>query len=100
VGNIPFGSRLAADGQHLEPDAAEQAALQEISRLRGEGRSLRGIAATLNHRAYRTRRGTAWRLESVARIWILHYDPLGLLDLGHLPPFDHEHSSAAEKNLK
>src|SRR5262245_59262664 len=22
VGNIPFGSRLAADGQHLEPDAA------------------------------------------------------------------------------
>jgi len=68
VGNIPFGSRLAADGQHLEPDAAEQAALQEIRRLRGEGTSLRGIAAALNHRAYRTRRGTAWRLESVARI--------------------------------
>jgi hypothetical protein len=51
VGNIPFGSRLAADGQHLEPDAAEQAALQEIRRLRGEGRSLRGIAAALNGRA-------------------------------------------------
>jgi len=30
VGNIPFGSRLAADGQHLEPDTAEQAASQEI----------------------------------------------------------------------
>jgi DNA invertase Pin-like site-specific DNA recombinase len=68
VGNIPFGSRLAADGQHLEPDAAEQAALHEIRRLRGEGTSLRGIAAALNHREYRTRRGTAWRLESVARI--------------------------------
>jgi site-specific DNA recombinase len=68
VGNIPFGSRLAADGQHLEQDAAEQAALQEIRRLRGEGTSLRGIAAALNHPAYRTRRGTAWRLESVARI--------------------------------
>ena len=51
VGNIPFGSRLAADGQHLEADAAEQAALREIRRLRGEGRSLRGIAAALNGRA-------------------------------------------------
>ena len=28
----------------------------------------RGIAAALNHRAYRTRRGTPWRLESVARV--------------------------------
>ena len=68
MGNIPFGSRLAPDGQHLDPDAAEQAALQEIGRLRGDGTSLRGIAAALNRRAYRTRRGTAWRLESVARI--------------------------------
>src|SRR5436190_17531944 len=68
VGNIPYGCRLAADGQHLEPDAPEQAALQEIRRLRGEGASLRGIAADLNSRAYRTRRGTVWRLESVARI--------------------------------
>src|SRR5262245_47710975 len=68
VGNIPFGSRLADDGKRLEPDAAELAALQEIRRIRGEGTSLRGIAAALNGRAYRTRRGTAWRLESVARI--------------------------------
>jgi site-specific DNA recombinase len=68
VGNIPFGSRLAADGQRLEPDATEQSALQEIRRLRSAGKSLRGIAAALNSRAYRTRRGTAWRLESVARI--------------------------------
>src|SRR6185436_15997571 len=45
VGNIPFGSRLAADGQYLEPDATEQSALREILRLRGEGTSLRGIAA-------------------------------------------------------
>jgi len=27
VGKIAFGSRLAGDGQHLEPDSAEQAAL-------------------------------------------------------------------------
>ena len=68
VGNIPFGSRLAPDGEHLEPDPAEQAALAEIRRLRSEGTTLRGIAAALNHRKFQTRRGTAWRLESVARV--------------------------------
>src|ERR1019366_91127 len=50
VGNIAFGSRLAADGEHLEADPAEQAALVEIRRLRGQGATLRGIAADLNRR--------------------------------------------------
>src|SRR5580765_3754592 len=50
VGNIEFGSRLAGDGQHLEPDPAEQAALAEIRRLRSEGTTMRGIAVELNHR--------------------------------------------------
>ena len=68
VGNIAFGSRLGEDGQHLEPDPAEQAALAEIRRLRAAGGTLRGIAADLNHRAFRTRGGTPWRLESVARV--------------------------------
>jgi site-specific DNA recombinase len=68
VGNIAYGSRLAEDGQHVEPDPAEQAALAEIRLLRSRGTPLRGIAAALNHRAFRTRRGTPWRLESVARI--------------------------------
>jgi site-specific DNA recombinase len=68
VGNIAFGSRLAPDGEHLEAEPTEQAALTEISRLRAQGTTLRGIAAALNHRAYRTRRGTPWRLESVARV--------------------------------
>ena len=68
VGHIAFGSRLARDGRRLEPDPPEQAALAEIRRLRRDGVTLRGIAAALNHRAYRTRRGTAWRLESVVRI--------------------------------
>jgi site-specific DNA recombinase len=67
VGNIAFGFRLAADGQHLEPEPAEQGALAEIRRLRHEGATLRGIAVALNHRAFKTRRGTPWRLESVAR---------------------------------
>jgi DNA invertase Pin-like site-specific DNA recombinase len=68
IGNIPFGSRLAGDGERLEPDPAEQDALEQIRVLRSSGETLRGIAATLNHRAYRTRRGTLWRLESVARV--------------------------------
>src|SRR5229473_4865646 len=66
VGNIEYGYRLAADGKHLEPDSVEQAALSAIHELRTGGHSLRRIAATLNGHGYRTRRGTQWRLESVA----------------------------------
>lgn len=68
VGNIEFGFRLADDRVHVETDPAEQAALAEIQRLRAAGETLRGIAANLNHRAFRTRRGTPWRLESVVRV--------------------------------
>jgi hypothetical protein len=59
---------LCADRRHVEPDPAEQAVLTEIQNLRQNGQTLRGIAATLNHRALRTRRGSAWQLEHVARI--------------------------------
>ncbi len=33
VGNIAYGFRLAGDGEHLEPDDAEQAVLKQISEL-------------------------------------------------------------------
>lgn len=68
VGNIRFGYRLAPDGKYLEPDPVEQRALDAIIGLRRDGATLRGIAATLNQRGHRTRRGTSWRLESVARV--------------------------------
>ena len=68
VGNIQFGYRLCGDAKHVEPDPAEQAVLEEIHRLRKSGHTLRGIAAVLNQRAFRTRRGSGWRLEHVARI--------------------------------
>jgi site-specific DNA recombinase len=68
VGNIAYGSRLADDGVHVEDDPGERDVLAEICRLRNSGTTLRGIAAELNHRAFRTRRGTLWRLESVARV--------------------------------
>ena len=68
VGNIQFGYRLGADGKHVEPDPAEQVVLQVIHGLRQNGHTMRGIAAALNRQAFRTRRGSGWRLESVARI--------------------------------
>ncbi len=68
VGNIAYGLRLGEDGVHLEHSPDEQAVLAEILQLRGQGTTLRGIAAALNHGALRTRRGSAWRLEHVARI--------------------------------
>jgi hypothetical protein len=42
--------------------------LNEIHHMRQSCHTLRGIAAALNHRGHRTRRGSAWRLEHVARI--------------------------------
>jgi site-specific DNA recombinase len=68
VGNIAFGYRLAPDGVHVEPEAAEQAMIAAIGELRAKGRSLRRIAIDLNRRGWRTRKGSEWRLESVARV--------------------------------
>jgi site-specific DNA recombinase len=68
VGNIQFGYRLGTDGKHVEPAPSEQAVLLEIRNMRQNGHTMRGIATELNHRALRTRRGSAWRLEHVARI--------------------------------
>src|ERR1700730_5449063 len=68
VGNIAFGYRLAPDGVHVEPEPTEQTAIAAIRELRAEGRSLRRIAMDLNRRGWRTRKGSEWRLESVARV--------------------------------
>jgi hypothetical protein len=68
VGNIAYGSPLSQDGKHLESDPGEQSVLSEIHQLRESGHKLRGIASALNHRELRTRRGSPWRLEHVARI--------------------------------
>ncbi len=68
VGNIAYGFRLGAKGKKLEPDAQEQVVLATIRDLRANRHTLRGIAAELNARGWRTRRATAWRLEHVARI--------------------------------
>jgi site-specific DNA recombinase len=68
VGNIHYGYRLSADQKHVEADPVEQAVLTAISELRGRRRSLREIAAALNERGWRTRRGSAWRHEYVKNL--------------------------------
>ena len=66
VGTVPFGYRLAADGLHLEADAAEQGILSHIRQLKGTGYTTRRISDELNRQGYTTRRGTAWRFQYVA----------------------------------
>lgn len=68
LGNAPYGSRLAADRKHIEPDRTEQSVLKRIHRLRLDGMSLRAIATELNRRRLTTRRGSCWRMEYVARL--------------------------------
>jgi site-specific DNA recombinase len=67
VGNIAYGYRLVSGGR-LELDPQEQEVLSTIRELRGRQCTLRGIATELHNRGLRTRRGTSWRLEHIARI--------------------------------
>ena len=66
VGTVPFGFRMAADGLHLEADAAEQGIWSLIRELRAAGYTTRQIADELNRQGFTTRRGTAWRFQYVA----------------------------------
>jgi len=52
----------------VEPEPAEQAVLLRIQRLRKAGKSLRVIADQLNRLNMRTRQGSPWRHEYVARL--------------------------------
>jgi DNA invertase Pin-like site-specific DNA recombinase len=68
VGNLAFGFRLAADGVHLEPDAAEQEILERLRELRAAGYTLAAIADELNAQGYTTRGGGCWRKQHVHNI--------------------------------
>ena len=67
VGNAPYGYRQAPDKRHVEPEPGEQAILERIHRLRKTGKSLRN-ADQLNRLKIRTRQGSPWRHEYVARL--------------------------------
>jgi site-specific DNA recombinase len=67
TGVVPFGYRLAADGLHIEPHEAEQAAIGKVRQLRSGGLSIRGVAARLNAEGIPAR-GARWHPTSVARL--------------------------------
>jgi DNA invertase Pin-like site-specific DNA recombinase len=65
VGTVPFGYRLAADGESLEPEEREAAILDTIRDCRRAGFSLQATADVLNARGHRTRKGSAWQVRTV-----------------------------------
>ena len=67
TGCVPMGSRVAADGVHLEADPAEAEALALVRELRAEGLSIRAIAGALDARGVPAR-GGRWHPTTVARL--------------------------------
>ncbi len=67
-GQPPYGFRLAADGQHLERDPAEQLLLAEAQRLRRKGLSLRAVARELEAKGFRSRGSRPFAAVQVLRM--------------------------------
>jgi DNA invertase Pin-like site-specific DNA recombinase len=67
-GDAPYGYRLAADGEHLEPVAAEQVLLNKARGLRRKGLSLRAVARELVAQGFRTRKGRPFVAVQVQRM--------------------------------
>ena len=65
VGSIPHGYRLAADGEHIEPDTREQDVLRQVAALKAEGMTLRGISAELARLGVFNREGRPFNPNSV-----------------------------------
>lgn len=68
TGQVPYGSRLAADGVHLEADPEEQRAIALVAQYQSEGISLRAIGARLEAAGCVPRGGARWHPDTVARI--------------------------------
>ncbi len=68
TGQIPYGFGLAADGVHLEENAAEQAIIASIRTLRAAGLSLRTVVAECERRGIVSRAGRPFALTQIARI--------------------------------
>ena len=66
TGGVPMGSSVGVDGM-LATNDAERAAVARARALRGEGKSLRAIAAALEVEGHRAR-GKRWHVQTLARI--------------------------------
>jgi site-specific DNA recombinase len=67
-GQAPFGYRVGADGERLEPEPTEQAALELARQLRAEKQSLREVSRALAERGWCSRTGKAFSPVQVARM--------------------------------
>ena len=68
VGTLPFGFQLIKNSTiHLEPAPVEQRLLARFQALRAAGKTYKDIAAAVTAEGARTRRGTAYRHQYVAR---------------------------------
>jgi hypothetical protein len=68
TGQVPFGFDLASDGVTLIPNAGEQESWGVIRGLRTQGMTLREIAAELNRRGIRTKKGGPWVHSTIQRL--------------------------------
>jgi DNA invertase Pin-like site-specific DNA recombinase len=68
TGEIAYGFRLAADGTHVEQDAAEQGVIAIVTELRAAGLSQRGIVRELAARGVVSRGGRPLALSQVQRL--------------------------------
>ncbi len=57
---LPFGLQVASDSLHLEENPAEMEILALVMELIVQDRPLSEIAAELNSRGFRTRKGMKW----------------------------------------
>lgn len=62
---IPYGLKIADDCAHLEVHPTEREALMTMLELIVQDRTLSQVAAELNARGFRTRRGMEWGPASV-----------------------------------
>jgi DNA invertase Pin-like site-specific DNA recombinase len=70
IGAVPYGSRLAADGRHLEADDAEQAVIALVRGFASDGLSQRGIVARLAARGVVGRTGAPLGQTQIARLLV------------------------------
>lgn len=68
IGNIPYGYRLAEDGESLEPCPDESKVIRITRRLKNKGMSLRKISRELTERGFRSRADGVISYEQVRRM--------------------------------
>ena len=68
VGTIPYGKKLADDGDSLIEDESERLIIDAIMTMRDSGLSLRNIVIRLEKQGYVSRSGKPFQLTQVARI--------------------------------